>query len=685
MNTGQVPLMTLMSAGATPSITTPATSTALVPAGDQIPGDGFAALLLGTSSQAVGQQANGTGATKTGSLTMSDIPGEAQVTPQSDAQAADMLAMLLMPVGDGSQSLAPSSDVTAKKGTSEEPAESKQPDAAQQSQDVALYTAGMLNLLPLQMNGRMPEPAEIGQVADDAVTSMPAVGAMTAAGAGKAAQLDASGQVEMPAQQQAASGVPGWQPGTGVSGGLSAQPPRVASPSDDVVQMAAQPAGYTVSAQAAPLQTDALETAPQQPIVSQQPQTAQQQLQIVQQQPQAAPQQAVQTTQPPQTTNAPLGEPMPLQVVALRLDQPLQTAAVQSGTENAGPQAAVDTPDATDTTPASASGSPEKASTPASTTVPEGGASLPKASPAPVNTAAGTLTGVNVATTTATSENSGQARVDETGGETVKPHEMAVQYPSTPEIARTGNQQRVVSSLENRPDMVEGNTKAGVVPQSAKAQEGTADGANSGTTGEKSEGFMPKSAETPTGVTPQMTGGHQALFAQTQTSGTAAPQPAQADVSAPVGHEQIAGQVREQLASHDLKPGSDQITFKLSPDHLGDIKVNLSLEDQRLKVEIVAENKTARDSLLQHADSLKESLARQNISVEKFDVTTGGGSTGGQSNGNAQTGAWSELAKNRQSQQWFSAGAYRTPQVEALPSSPMYQASTEHAMVDLHF
>ena len=165
---------------------------------------------------------------------------------------------------------------------------------------------------------------------------------------------------------------------------------------------------------------------------------------------------------------------------------------------------------------------------------------------------------------------------------------------------------------------------------------------------------------------------------------SAPPQPSQAEAVRPDSHEQVARQVQEQLTGYSLKQGNDQITLKLSPDHLGDIKVNLSLEDQHLKVQIVTETTTARDSLLQHVDSLKESLARQNISIDKFDVTTGGGGTGSQSNNNAQ-GAWSELAKNRQSQQWLSTGGYRTSPVATVPLAPMYLVQTEHAMVDVHF
>jgi flagellar hook-length control protein FliK len=151
-----------------------------------------------------------------------------------------------------------------------------------------------------------------------------------------------------------------------------------------------------------------------------------------------------------------------------------------------------------------------------------------------------------------------------------------------------------------------------------------------------------------------------------------------------VRSEAIAGQVKEQLGSRNIKQGSEQLTIRLSPEHLGDIKVNFKLEDQRLKVEIVAENRTARESLLQHSDSLKESLARQNINMEKFEVTGGSsGTTTGQ--GAYSQSEWREMAKNRQNQQWLASGGYRTSTPETGKQAPVYFARSEKSTLDLHF
>lgn len=146
--------------------------------------------------------------------------------------------------------------------------------------------------------------------------------------------------------------------------------------------------------------------------------------------------------------------------------------------------------------------------------------------------------------------------------------------------------------------------------------------------------------------------------------------------------EQIVRQVRERLAQHEVKPGNQHITLTLSPENMGELKMNLNLQGQRLSVEIVTENRAARDAILQHSDSLKESLARQNISVESFDVTANGRGAG---NPGHNQDAWKELARQKQQQFWTSAGGYRPSQVEGATNPLAYLAKNEHAMLDIHY
>ena len=146
--------------------------------------------------------------------------------------------------------------------------------------------------------------------------------------------------------------------------------------------------------------------------------------------------------------------------------------------------------------------------------------------------------------------------------------------------------------------------------------------------------------------------------------------------------EQIVQQVKEHLQLHDVKPGSQQITLTLSPDSLGELKMNLNLQGQKLSVEIVTENRSVRDVIIQHTDALKESLARQNITMESFDVTTGGKGSGNQ--GQNQN-AWRELAQQQQQQSWVSPRGYQVAQADLPTGQATYQRAQGQSMLDIHY
>lgn len=147
--------------------------------------------------------------------------------------------------------------------------------------------------------------------------------------------------------------------------------------------------------------------------------------------------------------------------------------------------------------------------------------------------------------------------------------------------------------------------------------------------------------------------------------------------------EQVMHQVKERLSQHDLKPGSQQITLTLSPENLGELKMNLNLQGQKLIVEIVTENRAVRDVIASHTDALKESLARQNITMESFDVTTGGKGSGNQGQ---NQGAWRELAKQQQQQQfWSSTRGYQTAQPDLSSGHASFQRQQGQSMLDIHY
>jgi flagellar hook-length control protein FliK len=168
---------------------------------------------------------------------------------------------------------------------------------------------------------------------------------------------------------------------------------------------------------------------------------------------------------------------------------------------------------------------------------------------------------------------------------------------------------------------------------------------------------------------------HQKIAASSTKGG--ATEPVRQDIP-----EQVMQQVKERLVQHDVKPGNQQITLTLSPDSLGELKMNLNLQGQKLSVEIITENRTVRDAIMLHTDALKESLARQNITMESFDVTTGGKGSGNQ--GQNQN-AWRELAKQQNQQQlWTSSRGYHTAQAD-LPSGQVFQRQQGQTMLDIHY
>ena len=159
------------------------------------------------------------------------------------------------------------------------------------------------------------------------------------------------------------------------------------------------------------------------------------------------------------------------------------------------------------------------------------------------------------------------------------------------------------------------------------------------------------------------------------TSGTSSEPARQNDV------EQIVNQVRERLTGHELKPGTQHITLTLSPENLGELKMNLNLQGQKLSVEIVTENQAVRDAIAQHTDALKESLSRQNITMTSFDVSTGGKSSGNQSQ---NQNAWREMAKQQQ-QSWMSGRTFNASRADIPSSQAAYQRHQGTSMLDIHY
>jgi len=88
--------------------------------------------------------------------------------------------------------------------------------------------------------------------------------------------------------------------------------------------------------------------------------------------------------------------------------------------------------------------------------------------------------------------------------------------------------------------------------------------------------------------------------------------------------DSIMAQVKEGIATRE-PAGNGEISIRLAPAELGELRINVRVVDQHVKVEVLAANSQVREILLGNVDSLKENFARQNLTMTGFDVSTGTG------------------------------------------------------------
>ncbi|NJD37923.1 MAG: flagellar hook-length control protein FliK [Geobacter sp.] len=154
------------------------------------------------------------------------------------------------------------------------------------------------------------------------------------------------------------------------------------------------------------------------------------------------------------------------------------------------------------------------------------------------------------------------------------------------------------------------------------------------------------------------------------------------DLPKQVPGEQVARQVHERLSTHEFKQGRDQISLKLSPEHLGNVQLNLRMEDQGLKLEIIAEQRGVREALLRQGDELKETLARQNIRVDSFEVSTG--NLGGQNQ--QQQREWRQMnPEQRIYYAQYASAARGGSAAQESSSGVLYFAPQYQSTIDVRF
>jgi flagellar hook-length control protein FliK len=89
-------------------------------------------------------------------------------------------------------------------------------------------------------------------------------------------------------------------------------------------------------------------------------------------------------------------------------------------------------------------------------------------------------------------------------------------------------------------------------------------------------------------------------------------------------HESILAQIKDGVVTHDDK-GNGQMSIRLNPGELGELKIQVKMNDNQLHVEVQADNKMVKDLLMSNLESLKDSLTAKNLTMSGFDVSTGGG------------------------------------------------------------
>jgi flagellar hook-length control protein FliK len=120
---------------------------------------------------------------------------------------------------------------------------------------------------------------------------------------------------------------------------------------------------------------------------------------------------------------------------------------------------------------------------------------------------------------------------------------------------------------------------------------------------------------------------------QVQPTGVGVQAPVVAEVALPEAkpvnlksalQESILSQIKDGVVTHDGK-GNGQMSIRLNPGELGELKIDIRMQDNRLKVDVQATNSTVKDLLMNNLENLKEALTSKNFTMEGFNVSTGGG------------------------------------------------------------
>jgi hypothetical protein len=146
---------------------------------------------------------------------------------------------------------------------------------------------------------------------------------------------------------------------------------------------------------------------------------------------------------------------------------------------------------------------------------------------------------------------------------------------------------------------------------------GSGTGTNGGDASKDEHGEFPSRAGDATLLAGAATGSRRAVDAA--AAGTPEEAPKTAPPDAPPVHEQL----RFRLSG--LPDGTHEVEIRLSPETLGDLKIDLRIHGGSMDAAVRAATPEAREALLREAPALREALASGGITLNSFDVSLSGG------------------------------------------------------------
>jgi flagellar hook-length control protein FliK len=130
------------------------------------------------------------------------------------------------------------------------------------------------------------------------------------------------------------------------------------------------------------------------------------------------------------------------------------------------------------------------------------------------------------------------------------------------------------------------------------------------------------------------------------------PAPAQ-----PLAKEEIVQQI---VSSAKLRfsNGQNEIRIQLKPEHLGQVRLNITTDQQQVMVKVVAELPVVKELLETNLPQLRSELQGQGLEIDKFDVSVGGDAetqnkeqqTWGQRRSNGRGGTFAQAEEEHQDQ-----------------------------------